>query len=552
MRGLMMDYPLTLTHVLERSAHQFAKKELITRTPNGLHHTTYGDMYGRIHRLASALKGIGVSNGDRVATLCWNHVRHMELYMAVPCMGAVLHTLNFRLGNEQLAYIINHAGDSVICADRSLLPYLLPIRDQLPLVKHLIILNDGAGPELEDGPHIYDYEALLAAAQESYAFEHLDENAAAGMCYTSGTTGNPKGVVYSHRAICLHSLAIALPDAADIRERDRVMPVVPMFHVNAWGLPFASTMVGSTQVFPGAAPQPADLARLIQEAQVTIAAGVPTVWIGLLAHMQAHPGEHDLRSVRHFMAGGSAVPRQLMEAYERDIGVRIIQAWGMTETTPVAVIARTGSWLGDLSPDDDLTYRAKTGTALPFVDIKIIDDADRALPHDGKAFGELVVRGPWVLGDYYNAPDSRSRFTDDGWFRTGDVATIDPDEYVQIVDRAKDVIKSGGEWISSVALENALMGHPHVLEAAVIAIPDPRWQERPMACVVPRAEYRAVLTADVLRAFLAEHFPRWWLPEEIVFIDEVPRTSVGKFSKRTLRDRFAQREQASPHDQHNT
>lgn len=535
MEGLMMDWPLTLHHFLDRAARLFPRKEIATRTAAGMHRYTYADFHRRVHRLAHALNRLGIGRGDRVATFAWNTYRHLEIYFAAPCMGAVLHTLNIRLAPDQLVYIINHAEDRVIFVDASLVPLLERIRDQIPTVKAFVVMSD-TGPIPTTLSPALDYEALLEESPDApYPWPRLDENAAAGMCYTSGTTGNPKGVVYSHRAIFLHSLALCLADTFGICEQDVLMPVVPMFHANAWGMPFAGVMVGAKLVFPGPHLQPRDIAELIQNERVTVTAGVPTIWIGLYALLERE--RYDLSSLRVMPVGGSAMPRALIEAFEKRFGIRVAHAWGMTEMTPLGTVANLKSYMADWPEEERFAIRAKQGMPVVGVEIRAVDDQGREVPWDGKTMGELQVRGPWVIRAYYNDPRTAEAFQD-GWFRTGDVVTIDPEGYIQIVDRIKDLIKSGGEWISSVDLENALMAHPKVLEAAVIAVPHPKWQERPLAVVVPRPEFKEDLTKEELLEFLRPRFAKWWLPDDIVFVEAIPKTSVGKFDKKVLREQF--------------
>ncbi len=535
MEGLMMDWPLTLHHFLDRAARLFPRKEIATRTAAGMHRYTYADFHRRVHRLAHALNRLGIGRGDRVATFAWNTYRHLEIYFAAPCMGAVLHTLNIRLAPDQLVYIINHAEDRVIFVDASLVPLLERIRDQIPTVKAFVVMSD-TGPIPTTLSPALDYEALLEESPDApYPWPRLDENAAAGMCYTSGTTGNPKGVVYSHRAIFLHSLALCLADTFGICEQDVLMPVVPMFHANAWGMPFAGVMVGAKLVFPGPHLQPRDIAELIQNERVTVTAGVPTIWIGLYALLERE--RYDLSSLRVMPVGGSAMPRALIEAFEKRFGIRVAHAWGMTEMTPLGTVANLKSYMADWPEEERFAIRAKQGMPVVGVEIRAVDDQGREVPWDGKTMGELQVRGPWVIRAYYNDPRTAEAFQD-GWFRTGDVVTIDPEGYIQIVDRTKDLIKSGGEWISSVDLENALMAHPKVLEAAVIAVPHPKWQERPLAVVVPRPEFKEDLTKEELLEFLRPRFAKWWLPDDIVFVEAIPKTSVGKFDKKVLREQF--------------
>ena len=536
MQGLMQSYPLTLTHVFRRAERLFPEKGIATVTGGGIERTTYGEWAQRTRRLAGVLDALDISADGRVGTFAWNTARHLELYFAAPCSGRVLHTLNIRLFPDDVVYIANHAEDEVVFVDRSLLKVFWPLVDRLETVKHVVVMDDGAGEELPDDPRVHDYEALLAQTEPVDFPELDDENRAAAMCYTSGTTGHPKGVVYSHRSTVLHSMGALCADAAAVSERDIVMPVVPMFHANAWGLCQAAVMAGASLALPGPNMQPKALAELMESEKVTLAAGVPTIWMGVLGELDGR----DLSSLRDIVCGGSAVPRSLSEAYREKIGLPILQAWGMTETSPVATTGRIKSALLGESEDALADLRAAQGLAIPLVDLRIVEPGtDDELPWDGAARGELQARGPWIAAGYYNDERSADSFTEDGWLRTGDVATISPNGYVRLVDRTKDLVKSGGEWISSVELENAIMAHPKVAEAAVIGIPDEKWSERPLACVVPEGDDE--ITLDELREFLAERVPKWWIPNDIEIIDEVPKTSVGKFSKKTLREQFAQR-----------
>jgi fatty-acyl-CoA synthase len=532
LNGLMMDTPLTLHHFLERAGRLFPGKEIVTRTAGSTHRYRYADYFRRVHRLARVLEKLGVQPGERVGTLAWNHYRHLELYFAIPCYGAVLHTLNLRLSADDLAYIINHAEDRVIFVDRSLVPLLHSIRERLTCVRQFVVMG-GSGPVLEL-PGALDYEELLASVSgDAYPWPRLDENAAAGMCYTSGTTGNPKGVVYSHRALYLHSVAFTMVDTFAMSERDVLMQVVPMFHANGWGKPFAGIMCGAKIVLPGEHPQPRDLAQLIQDERVTFFGGVPTIWIGLHAVLQDE--KFDISSLRLGATAGSAIPRKLIEIYEKEHGIELRQLWGMTETTPLGTVSLLKSSMRGCSEDERFASCAKQGMAVAGLDLRVVDEQGNELPWDGKSMGEVQVRGPWVISAYYNDPRSAGAFQD-GWFRTGDVATVDAEGNMQLVDRTKDVIKSGGEWISSVDLENAIMGHPQVLEAALIAIDHPKWQERPLAAVVPKPGQ--TLTKEAITAYLEPRFTKWWLPDDVVFLDAIPKTSVGKFDKKVLRAQF--------------
>ncbi|MCU1461061.1 MAG: long-chain fatty acid--CoA ligase [Acidimicrobiales bacterium] len=527
----MQDYPLTLPHAFHRAERLFGDKSIVTATAVGIERTTYGSWAERTRRLGGVLRDLDLTADARVATFGWNTARHLELYFAIPCTGRVLHTLNIRLFADQLTYIANHAEDEVVFADRSLLGLLWPLVDTFDTVRHVIVMDDGKG-EIPDDPRILHYEELLAAAAP-VEFAIDDENAAAAMCYTSGTTGNPRGVVYSHRSTVLHSTAVMFADTIGVGERDVILPVVPMFHANAWGLAHAAVLAGASLVFPGPDLSPPALVDLIERERVTVAAGVPTIWMGVLPLLAGR----DVSSLRAIPCGGSAVPRALSEGFRAATGMPLLQAWGMTETSPVASVCRIRSTLADRPEEELADIRATAGVAVPLVDVRIVaPDTIDELPWDGESSGELQCRGPWIASTYYNDPRSGESFTKDGWLRTGDVAAISPAGYIRLVDRTKDVIKSGGEWISSVELENELMAHPKIAEAAVIAVPHEQWVERPLACVVVKPG--ETLTADEVLDFLRPRVAKWWLPDDVAFIDEVPKTSVGKFSKKTLRDRF--------------
>jgi fatty-acyl-CoA synthase len=528
--GLMMNTPLTLAPILERAARLFPRKEIVSKTETGMHRYTYADFHARVHRLAWALERIGVKRGDRVGTLCWNGYRHLELYFAVTCYGAVLHTLNLRLAPDQLAYIITHANDRVIFSDASLMPLLEPIREEILCVEKIIALDDDS-----------EYEQMLAASPaEPYRWPDLDENTAAATCYTSGTTGHPKGVLYTHRSLVLHSFSLCLTDVFALSERDTILQLVPMFHANGWGVPYAAVMVGAKIVLSGRFLQPADIAGMIESERATFSAGVPTLWMGLYGLLEHE--KRDISSLRSIVCAGSALPRQFVEWFEQKHKIQIMLAWGMTETTPIATVMALKGHLGSLNQKQRYDVLARHGLPVAGIDVRILDEDGKDLPWDGITMGELQVRGPWVTCAYYNDPRGEERGQQesfmDGWFRTGDVATIDPEGYIQIMDRTKDLVKSGGEWISSVDLENAIMAHPKVMEAAVIAIAHPKWDERPVAAVAPLPQFRDQITKQEILDFLKDRVAKWWLPDDVVFIEAVPKTSVGKFNKRALREQF--------------
>ncbi len=525
MRSTMQDdYQLTVGALFAHGRSLYGTSEVATFDGTSCRRADFAEVSGRAAQLAGALQALGVGPGDRVGTLIWNTQEHLEAYLAVPSMSAVLHTLNLRISPEQLTFVINHAGDKVIIVDTSLVPLLAGIASELTTVERFIVI-DGPSDALPDS---LDYEALLAAQPTTFDWPELNERDAAAMCYTSGTTGDPKGVVYSHRSTYLHSMAAGLASVFGLTEHDRVMPIVPMFHANAWGLPYAAWMAGADLIMPSSHTQPDPLSRLIGAERPTMSGGVPTVWADLTRYLEDHPA--DLSSLRMIACGGSAVPRHLIERYAEKHDVKIVQAWGMTETSPIAAVAWPPR---DLQGGTEFDWLARTGRATPGVEMRIVDDTETVQPWDGEAIGEIQVRGPWITGSYFELPDP-DRFSD-GWLRTGDVGTIAPNGFVQITDRSKDVIKSGGEWISSVDLEMQIMAHPDVVEAAVVGIPDERWQERPLACVVLKEG--ASTSPKELREFLTDKVAKWWLPERWSFIDAVPRTSVGKFDKKVLRAR---------------
>jgi fatty-acyl-CoA synthase len=533
--GLIMDYQLNVPAILRRAEQHFGHKHVVSRLPDkSFHRLTYAELVPRTKKLAVALRGLGLDDGDRVGTFAWNHHEHLEAYLGVPAGGMVVHTLNLRLHPDDLTYIATHGGDRALIVDKVLWPLAEQFVERAGF-EHVIAVGAGETP-----PGAVDYEELLAGADaDGFEFEDVDERSAAAMCYTSGTTGQPKGVLYSHRAIAVHSLASTQSGTLGISETDTVLPVVPMFHANAWGFPFTCTLVGATQVFPGPHLDPESLLDAFVQEQVTITGGVPTIWMGILAALDAEPKRWDLSKLRAMIVGGSAAPQAMIEGFEKRHGLHVCHAWGMTEMAPLGTVSELSSREAALPEAEQYAYRAKQGLPAPFVEIRA-RGPEGLVPWDGESMGELEVRGAWIANSYFEDDSQTYRWSDDGWFATGDIVTIEPNGYIEIQDRAKDLVKSGGEWISTVALENALMGHPAVAEAAVIAVPDPKWDERPLAVCVLREG--AAATPDELREFLAPNFAKWWLPDGFEFVQEIPKTAVGKFRKTALREQFAKQQ----------
>lgn len=537
MRGTMMDFPLTLTSILERAGQLFHRVEIVSRRPDRtIVRTTYGDFYRRARRLADALTKLGLRPGDRVASMMWNHAGHLEAFFGVPCAGGILHTLNLRLHPHEIAAIVRHAEDRFLIVDDVLVPTFEKFRNDVSL-ERVIVVPYGGGAVPQDCLH---YEEVLAGGSEDFHYPKLDENDGAAMCFTSGTTGNSKGVVYSHRALVLHTFAECGVDSFAISHHDTVLPVAPMFHANAWGLPYACAMGGARLILPGPNVDAESVLDLIQQEHVTVACGVPTVWLGVLYALEKNPGRWKFSWPVRITIGGTAPPERLIRALDKH-NLHILHLWGMTETTPLATVGKLKRHMRDWAPDQQYEARSKQGWPTPFIELRIMrpdgpGGTPAEAPRDGETPGELEVRGPWVAGSYYKSPDQAHRWTEDGWFKTGDVATMDDEGIIKIVDRAKDLVKSGGEWISSVDLENTLMGHPAVKEAAVVGVPHPKWQERPIAVVVLKEG--AAATPEELRAFLGQTFAKWQLPDAFVFVEAIPRTSVGKFKKIALREQF--------------
>jgi len=538
MQGLMQDRPLLISSIIEHAVAMHAGAEIVSRTVEGpIHRCTYGDVHRRAKQAANALATLGVAPGDRIATLAWNGYRHLELYYGVSGGGAVLHTINPRLFREQIAYIVNHAEDRYLFFDTTFAPLVEALAPQLPSVQGFIAMTDRAHMPALRVPNLMCYEEWIEAASPDYAWPVFDEQTASSLCYSSGTTGNPKGVLYSHRSTVLHTYAACMADSLALSPDESVLLVVPMFHVNAWGMPYAAPMSGAKLVLPGPALDGKSVYALLQDERVTLALGVPTVWLMLLQHVDAEglDPKRDL-VLRRIVIGGSAAPRAMSEAFEMKFGAFVVHAWGMTEMSPLGTICNLLPKHRSYDLPRRLDVQAKQGRAMFGVEMKITDDDGRELPRDGKAFGHLLVRGPWVTRGYFKG-DGGAILDDEGFFDTGDVATIDADGYMQITDRSKDVIKSGGEWISSIEIENAAVGHPAVAEAAVIGVAHPKWLERPLLIVVRRAGYD--VTREDLLGYLAGRVAKWWLPDDVVFVDELPHTATGKLLKTRLRETFS-------------
>ncbi len=536
LRGLMMDSPLLISSLITHAARYKADTEIVSRTVEGpIHRYTFGESHTRMCRLANALGRLGVAPGDRIATLAWNGYRHLELYFGISGFGAVLHTINPRLFPDQIEYIANHAADKYIFLDTTFVPLLEPMAEKLPQVKGYVILADSATMPETSLPNVICYEDLLAAETEDFDWPVFDENAAASLCYTSGTTGNAKGALYSHRSTMLHTFAVCLEESLRLSGDDVVLPAVPMFHANAWGIPYGCAMTGSKLVLPGPHYDGASMFGLLEGEGVTMSAGVPTIWQMLIDYMR-NEGKRFSTPPR-LLVGGAAAPLSMIKAFEEEFDCRIRHAWGMTEMSPVGTSGHLNAALRALPAEERFAYQAKQGHAIYGVDLKIVDDDGKELPHDGVAFGELLVRGPWIVSAYFeDDAATAAAFDADGWFRTGDVATIDGEGWMQIVDRSKDVIKSGGEWISSIDLENIAVGHPDLVQAAVIGMPHPKWDERPLLIAV--AAEGTSPTPDEVIDYLKDKVAKWWLPDDVQFIDAIPLTATGKISKLQLREIF--------------
>ncbi len=524
----------TLRPFLWRAANLYPDREIVSRTHQGIERYTYSEYDDRTAQLANALEAYGIEEGDRVATFCWNHHRHFETYFSVPSIGAQLHTINPLLPDEHIQYIVDNADDQLIFVDQSLAPKLAGAAAEAPEFEGVdfVVMGDSESDALDATP----YEEFVEGHPAEYDWPELDEKQPAGMCYTSGTTGNPKGVEYTQQMLWSHTMATLTPQGIPMDDSDVVMPVVPMFHVNAWGMPFSATAAGAKHVYPGPSPDPADIAGLIEDEGVTITAGVPTVWLGLMDY--AEDNDLDLSELDTVIVGGSAAPESMIRWFD-DRGVELLHAWGMTEMSPIGSVSQLKYTLEDEDYETQLEHRKKQGILTPGLEMRVIDDSGEEIAWDGEEFGELWVRGPWVTKEYFQRPEANEEDFEDGWLKTGDIVTVDTEGYIKIVDRAKDVIKSGGEWISSVELENAIMAHDGVAEAAVVGVPHEKWQERPVAFVVPTGAADTDTLADEVMELLAEDYPKWWLPDAIEYIDEIPKTATGKFSKKDIREQYS-------------
>ncbi|HYM30215.1 MAG TPA: 3-(methylthio)propionyl-CoA ligase [Candidatus Cybelea sp.] len=535
MRGLIQNTPLLISSLIDYAAQYHGDTEIVSRTLEGpIHRTNYREIDRRAKRLANALMAKGVQMGDRVATLAWNGYRHLEIYYAVSGIGAVLHTINPRLAHDHIDYIVNHAEDQYIFLDLTFVPIMEALQDKLKTVKGFVIMTDEAHMPKTKLRNVICYETLLAAQSDQLTWPTFEEDTASSLCYTSGTTGNPKGVLYSHRSTVLHSFAACMGDVLGINSHESILVIVPLFHANAWGIPYAAAMCGAKLVFPGMALDGKSVCELLSTEKVTLSAGVPTVWLMLFQYLDQNP-DVKLTHMKRVVIGGSAAPRTMIERFRKQFGAFVIHAWGMTEMSPLGTTGNLLAKHKDLPPEKQIDAQIKQGRACYGVDLKIVDDEGKELPRDGKAFGRLLVRGPWITKGYFKG-EGGNILDKDNWFDTGDVATLDPDGYMQITDRSKDVIKSGGEWISSIDLENEAMGHPSVQEAAVIGVAHPKWQERPLLIVVRKKG--AQLTKEEMLTFLTPRIAKWWMPDDVVFVDELPHGATGKLLKVKLREQF--------------
>jgi fatty-acyl-CoA synthase len=535
----MMQTPLLLSSFVKRAEQFFPDKLIISRTgEDKIHRIPYSEFAKRTRKLADALTKLGMKHGTKVGSFGWNHHRHLEAYFGVPCTGAILHMINIRLSPEHIAYVINHAEDEILLVDDNLFPHLQQLAPLLKTVKHYVIMGDSKDIPETTLENVHAYEALLEAASDTFEFpEDLDENTPAGMCYTSATTGNPKGVVYTHRGLVLHSYALGLADAMGMSERDVTLAIVPMFHANAWGMPFAAVFFGTTQVLPGPGFNPALILDLVETEKVTITAGVPTIWLAVLNELEKNP--RNISSLRAIVSGGSASPKGLIRAFEEKYKVPFIVGYGLTETSPLVSLSVFTSKMENYSMDEKINIRALQGLTMPGLEVRIVNE-EGEVPWDGKTMGELTIKGPWIASEYYKDERSASAFKD-GWLYTGDIAVMTEDGYLKLMDRTADLIKSGGEWISSVDLENALMTHEAVFEAAVIAVPHEKWLERPLACVVlHEGKTPDEAMKQELLSYMEGQFAKWWVPDDVVFLNEIPKTSVGKFLKRALREKLTE------------